>query len=167
MLNKKVKILIFTFFIFVISLCLINKNYAQYNENTDWKVELTSDTKEFSEIQQIKFKVQENENVVIGKIAPGLKGIASIDFNFISVYNDLELKVVIDDTNLFDCFDLKIELDGVEYKSGEILNISHSSSIERMNLILTWIGNDETDYIISSAIEEIEIPIYIEIMQKI
>lgn len=58
MSKSKAKLIAMTFIIFVISIFFINSNFATQINNeevTDWKVSITSDTKDLKDTQEISF----------------------------------------------------------------------------------------------------------------
>lgn len=175
MLKSKVKFITITFLIFVISFAISQNNYGEFlkDEVTNWKVVITSDTKELTDTQEIKFRVEENKNVVRGKLAPGLKAEANIEIDFSKVsgkVNMADVQVEIDDSNLADCFKLNLKLDGNKYEQNSIktIKVNENTKIQELTLEIEWInGNDELDTFIGSNVSELRIPIKITVSQHI
>lgn len=182
MFKSKIKLIVITFILFAISLVFINNNYASYmavrknNEVTDWKVAITSDTKDLEDTQKIDFKVENNSNVAKGKIAPGLKAIASVNIDLIGTQGPVDIYATIDDTSLKDTFRLTTKLEGESYTSGEIrtIEIDNKSVFTKENgnkiliLELEWLDNDnENDTILGMNGETITVPVTIRVSQHI
>ena len=184
MFKSNAKLIVMAFIIFVISLLFINNNYAKYvnveknNEITDWKVTITSDTKELKDTQKISFKVKDNPNVVNGKIAPGLKAIATVQIDLIGTKVPVDICAIIDDTTLNNTFKLTTKLDGENYTSGttKTIELENNSVFTKENgnkiiiLELEWINDDnnnKNDTILGIMGGEIEIPITINVKQNL
>ena len=185
MFKRKARFFVFTFIIFVISFLFINNNYARFfnmgnvndNEITNWKVKITADTKELEDIQEISFRVEDNENVVNGKIAPGMKAVAQIEIDITGTKYPVDISATIDDSNLYDCFKLVSKLDGEIYKSETINTIKSENSFFTMEngkriliLELEWKDNyydTEFSTNIGENIETIKVPIRINVTQHI
>ena len=170
MLKSKVNLFTITLLIFVVLFIFTNKDFAKTNETTDWKVIITSDTKDLEKIQQINFKVEENEKVVNGKIAPGGKAIAKVEIDLSQALGNVDIQVLIDDSKLANTFLLTTKLNNEIYHSNQIRKISNNreNQIQELILELEWAGdNDEQDTIIGTTIDSINIPIKIVVSQHI
>lgn len=171
MLKRRVKLVTITFIIFVISFMINNNNYAKImEENTNWKVVITSDTKELSDTREIKFVVEDNKNVVDGKIAPGLKAIAYIEIDFENTSGLADIQVVVDESNIYDCFKLTAKINEEDYDINSIktIKIDEAKVKQEMVLELEWLGNDnKTDTFIGSNINEIKVPVTIVVSQHV
>lgn len=89
MFKSKAKIIAIASFIFVTFMLFFNTTYGKYmnignlnkDEVTNLKLELANGTKDFKDTHEISFKVEDSPNVANGKIAPGLKAIATIEID--------------------------------------------------------------------------------------
>ena len=172
MLKSKVKFITITFLIFVVSFSIVQNNYGKYfnEEITNWRVVITSDTKELKDTQEIKFKVEDNSNVVNGKIAPGLKDRAGLEIDFSDFVGMADIQLLIDDSSLLECFKLKVKLDGETYEPDSIRTIylDGNNQIKKVFLEIEWLGNNnELDTSIGVNINELKIPITVNVSQHI
>lgn len=182
MFKSKTKLVVTTFILFVIPLLFISNNYANYmligkdNEIADWKVTITSDTKDLEDTQKIDFKVEDNSNVVKGKLAPGLKATANVEIDLTGTKVPVDISATIDDTALNETFRLTAKLDGKDYKTGTIktIQIENNSSFTKENgnkilaLELEWINNDnKNDTILGMVGQTITVPVRINVRQHI
>jgi len=174
MLKSKVKFITITFLIFVISFAIAQNNYGKcLEEVTNGRVVITSDTKELKSTQEIKFQVEENKNVVRGKIAPGLKAKATIEIDFSEVYQTMDMadiQIEMDDSNLADCFQLTMKLNDETYKQETIQTIAlqENNRVQELVLELEWFGkDDELDTWIGSRLTELKVPVTIYVAQHI
>ena len=163
--------LITTFIIFVVSFMFIQNIYAnssalfRKDEAADWKVVITSDTKDFKDTHKIKFETRNNPNIVNGKIAPGSIAVATSKIDLSTISEDIILKVKIDNTNnIPDCFKITSKLDGEDYE----LNTNKIISSEKSELLLTleleWCNdNDEVDSLIGYSTDTIDVPFSVEV----
>lgn len=165
--KNKSKVFVFTFFILFIFFATLNYVYAQNNEIVDdWKVTITNNTKEINDTHKIKFKVEENKDVVQGKIAPGMKMTAEIEINLEQVEGFVDIELKIDDSKLNNAFTLNTKLDEKTISTQKITKIE-SGSIRKIVLELIWNENNIEDTIIGTNAETIEIPIQINVLQHI
>ncbi len=180
MFKSKFQKFVIAFSIFVITLLFLsNINYANYfsfenNDKTDWRVVITSDTKEISDKQEIKFKVEENKNVVNGKIAPGLKATSSIEIDIAKTKVPVDIKVIADTSNLPNSFKLTSKLNGENYALGSNKTISPLNSKEFtekdgkiiLTLELEFVSSEENT-IIGTSVDKITLPITLNIREHI
>ena len=156
MSKSKAKLIAMTFSIFVISIFFINNNFATVAGNeeiTDWKVTITSDTKDLEDTQEISFKVQDNANVVSNKIAPGVKAIATIEVNVVGTKFPVEITLNADDAYLNNSFKLTAKLDDEVYSLGttKVFELQKGSAFTESNgkkifkLELEWQNNDQSE----------------------
>ena len=183
MFKSKVKMITIAFMIFVISLIYANNNYAKIdnlenNEVANWSVVIASDTKDLKDTQEINFKVQDNPNVVKGKIAPGLKALASIEIDLRKTKVPVDIKATVDDSKLQECFKLTAKLDGKDYLLGSTETIELGDNKEFteekgkrvLTLEIEWVNDvnyNEIDTIIGNTVDSINLPITISIEQHI
>ena len=170
MLRSKIKIITVTFFLICIaSFICIKTNYAKYDEVSEWKVSITSDTKDLEEKHEIKFKVDENVNVVRGKIAPGLKASATIKVDLSKFKKDVDIRILAEQKELLDGFNLRFKLNGEIYNLNSIAEIKYDeiNPIQIITLELEWLGNDRIDTYIGSTIDVLKIPITVNVLQHI
>ena len=167
MQKSKANVFVTAFIIILISFTSLNYVYAKNSEIKDnWNVTITNDAKEINDTHKIKFEVQKNKNVVLGKIAPGMKATAEIEINLqkVNEFEDIELEI--DDSKLNDVFLLnaKFNDENISSKSKKKVN---AGKIEKVLLELIWKGKDIEDTEIGINISSIEIPVKIKVLQHI
>ena len=167
--NKSKKIiLIFSIFSIILSV-LITKSYAKFynEESNDWNVKITCDTKDlsFENTERIEFKVEENENVLKGKIAPGMKAVATMELDLTGNKYSVDFKMEADDEYLLmNNFDLKYYLDDEIYEIGSNKLIeADEAGIKVIKIELEWLNNG--NYI--PNLDKISLPINISVNQHI
>ena len=167
MQKSKANVLVTAFIIILISFTSLNYVYAKNSEIKDnWNVTITNDAKEINDTHKIKFEVQKNKNVVLGKIAPGMKATAEIEINLQKVNGFEDIELEIDDSKLNDVFLLnaKFNDENLSSKSKKKVN---AGKIEKVLLELIWNGKDIEDTEIGINIASIEIPVKIKVLQHI
>lgn len=167
MQKSKANVFVTAFIIILISFTSLNYVYAKNSEIKDnWNVTITNDAKEINDTHKIKFEVQKNKNVVLGKIAPGMKATAEIEINFQKVNGFVDIELEIDDSKLNDVFLLnaKFNDENLSSKSKKKVN---AGKIEKVLLELIWNGKDIEDTEIGINIASIEIPVKIKVLQHI
>ena len=168
MLKSKKKILGITFIIFVISFLFIKNLYAGNisDENTNWKVAITSDTKDLKDTQEISFKPENNPNVVDGRIAPGMKAKAEIEIDLSKINEKVEAIITVDKTTLPQQFSLTAYIDGEKYTLGEKVQLEGKSK-RKVILELKWNNYSESDEILGNTLEKISVPFTVTVNQII
>ena len=176
-----------TFVIFATFILLINVSFGKdsikrnisNNKNVNWKVAITSDTKDsfFENTQEITFKTPDNLDVVEGKFAPGMTAIAELELDLIGTNVPVEFSAKIDKNNLlYKNFKLTATLDGENYNFGrtKLIELENNSPFNASNgkkilqLQLEWKSySNEMDNIIGSLGENIKIPITMNLKQHI
>ncbi len=167
MQKSKANVFVTAFIIILISFTSLNYVYAKNSEIKDnWNVTITNDAKEINDTHKIKFEVQKNKNVVLGKIAPGMKATAEIEINLQKVNGFEDIELEIDDSKLNDVFLLnaKFNDENLSSKSKKKVN---AGKIEKVLLELIWNGKDIEDTEIGINIASIEIPVKIKVLQHI
>ena len=167
MQKSKASVFVTAFIIILISFTSLNYVYAKNSEIKDkWNVTITNDAKEINDTHKIKFEVQKNKNVVLGKIAPGMKATAEIEINLQKVNGFVDIELEIDDSKLNDVFLLnaKFNDENLSSKSKKKVN---AGKIEKVLLELIWNGKDIEDTEIGINIASIEIPVKIKVLQHI
>ena len=167
MQKSKVNVFVTAFIIILISFTSLNYVYAKNSEIKDnWNVTITNDGKDINDTHKIKFEVQKNKNVVLGKIAPGMKATAEIEINLQKVNGFVDIELEIDDSKLNDVFLLnaKFNDENISSKSKKKVN---AGKIEKVLLELIWNGKDIEDTEIGINIASIEIPVKIKVLQHI
>jgi len=167
MQKSKANVFVTAFIIILISFTSSNYVYAKNSEIKDnWNVTITNDAKEINDTHKIKFEVQKNKNVVLGKIAPGMKATAEIEINLQKVNGFVDIELEIDDSKLKDVFLLnaKFNDENLSSKSKKKVN---AGKIEKVLLELIWNGKDIEDTEIGINIASIEIPVKIKVLQHI
>lgn len=156
--------------IFSILLCLfITNSYANISneENKDWNVKITSDAKDlsFEKTEEINFKVEENENVAKGKIAPGMKATATIELDLTGNKYSVDFKMDADEEYLLkNNFNLKYYLDDEIYELGSSKLIdAEDAGIKIIKIELEW--SKDGRYI--QGLDRISLPININVEQHI
>ena len=125
MQKSKANVFVTAFIIILISFTSSKYVYAKNSEIKDnWNVTITNDAKEINDTHKIKFEVQKNKNVVLGKIAPGMKATAEIEINLQKVNGFVDIELEIDN----DIFSYYIQ-------ENEKENELTQSQIERLNKI--------------------------------
>ena len=167
MQKSKVNVFVTAFIIILISFTSLNYVYAKNSEIKDnWNVTITNDGKDINDTHKIKFEVRKNKNVVLGKIAPGMKATAEIEINLQKVNGFVDIELEIDDSKLNDVFLLnaKFNDENISSKSKKKVN---AGKIEKVLLELIWNGKDIEDTEIGINIASIEIPVKIKVLQHI
>lgn len=156
-----------TFIILFISLTTLNYVYAKNNEIVDdWEVTITNDTKEINDTHEIKFKVEKNNDVVPGKMAPGMKATAEIVINLEKVKGFVDIEVKTDDSKLNRAFKLNTKLDEKSISTQNFTKIE-SGSIRKIALELIWDENNIENTKLGTNAETIVVPIQINLLQHI
>lgn len=167
MQKSKANVFVTAFIIILISFTSSNYVYAKNSEIKDnWNVTITNDAKEINDTHKIKFEVQKNKNVVLGKIAPGMKATAEIEINLQKVYGFVDIELEIDDSKLNDIFSLNVKFDD-EYLSSKNKKKVKAGKIQKVFLELIWDENDLEDTELGINTDSIEIPIKIKVLQHI
>ena len=167
MQKSKVNVFVTAFIIILISFTSLNYVYAKNSEIKDnWNVTITNDGKDINDTHKIKFEVRKNKNVVLGKIAPGMKATAEIEINLQKANGFVDIELEIDDSKLNDVFLLnaKFNDENISSKSKKKVN---AGKIEKVLLELIWNGKDIEDTEIGINAALIEIPIKIKVLQHI
>ena len=167
MQKSKANVFVTAFIIILISFTSLNYVYAKNSEIKDnWNVTITNDAKEINDTHKIKFEVQKNKNVVLGKIAPGMKATAEIEINLQKVNGFVDIELEIDDSKLNDVFLLNAKFNDENLSSKNKKKVN-AGKIEKVLLELIWKGKDIEDTEIGINIASIEIPVKIKVLQHI
>ena len=167
MQKSKANVFVTAFIIILISFTSSNYVYAKNSEIKDnWNVTITNDAKEINDTHKIKFEVQKNKNVVLGKIAPGMKATAEIEINLQKANGFVDIELEIDDSKLNDVFSLNTKFNDENLSSKNKKKVK-AGKIEKVLLELIWNGNDVEDTEIGINIASIEIPVKIKVLQHI
>ena len=124
------------------------------------------------------FKVQDDQNVAKGKIAPGTKAIAKIEIDLRETTSPVKIVADVDKTNISSQFNLTAKIDNEEYEIGteKSLNPENNSfftsrdGIKSLELELEWDysgNNDQIDTEMGIMGGIISIPVTIQVSQKI
>lgn len=180
MYKSKTRLVVVTFIIFVISVLLMNNSFAKNSINnseiTDWKVVITNDTKDLKDTKEISFKIQDNPNVVAGKIAPGVKAVADIEVDLTDTKVPVDIITTVDDSELFKGLQLTAKIDNENYELGttKTIELENKSGFTQKNgkkiitLELKWENNsNDLDTIIGTLGGSIKLPITVEVKQHI
>ena len=186
MYRLKAKKVILTFAIFAIFVLFTTYSFAKYSKRNDnntsnWNVKITSDTKDLTlkKTQDIVFKVENNHNVVNGKIAPGSTAVAKIELDLTGTEYTVDFNLTIDKKYLDSIgFKMTATIDGESYNIGttKILELVKGKAFSEKNgkkeilLKLNWeddYNNKENDTKIGNDCTEIKIPINITVNQHI
>ena len=167
MQKSKVNVFVTAFIIILISFTSLNYVYAKNSEIKDnWNVTITNDGKDINDTHKIKFEVQKNKNVVLGKIAPGMKATAEIEINLQKANGFVDIELEIDDSKLNDVFSLNAKFNDENLSSKSKKKVK-AGKIEKVLLELIWNGNDLEDTEIGINTASIEIPVKIKVLQHI
>ena len=167
MQKSKANVFVTAFIIILISFTSSNYVYAKNSEIKDnWNVTITNDAKEINDTHKMKFEVQKNKNVVLGKIAPGMKATAEIEINLQKVNGFVDIELEIDDSKLNDVFLLNAKFNDENLSSKSKKKVK-AGKIEKVLLELIWNGKDIEDTEIGINIASIEIPVKIKVLQHI
>lgn len=163
MYKSKTRLIVVAIIILTIYTIFLGYVYAKNSEVSDsWDVTITSDAKELREVREIKFKVENDKNVVPGKIAPGLKATSKIDVNLEKAKGKVDIKVTVDKSKVNKEFVLRAFIDGEYYNFGDIKTVDSGSNKE-IYLELEWLnyeGNQDNG-------EELKIPITVLVSQNV
>ena len=163
MYKSKTRLIVVAIIILTIYTIFLGYVYAKNSEVSDsWDVTITSDAKELREVREIKFKVENDKNVVPGKIAPGLKATSKIDVNLEKAKGKVDIKVTVDKSEINSEFVIRASIDGESYNFGDIKTVDSGSNKE-IYLELEWLnyeGNQDND-------EELKIPITVLVSQNV
>ena len=167
MQKSKANVFVTAFIIILISFTSSNYVYAKNSEIKDnWNVTITNDAKEINDTHKIKFEVRKNKNVVLGKIAPGMKATAEIEINLQKANGFVDIELEIDDSKLNDVFSLNTKFNDENLFSKNKKKVK-AGKIEKVLLELIWNGNDLEDTEIGINTASIEIPVKIKVLQHI
>ena len=167
MQKSKANVFVTAFIIILISFTSSNYVYAKNSEIKDnWNVTITNDAKEINDTHKIKFEVQKNKNVVLGKIAPGMKATAEIDIDLQKINGFVDIEIEFDNSKLNDIFSLNVKFDD-EYLSSKNKKKVKAGKIQKVFLELIWDENDLEDTELGINTDSIEIPIKIKVLQHI
>ena len=141
-------------------------------KNQEIDVKITSGTKDLTSknTEEIYFEVQDNPNVAKGKLAPGGIATATLNLQLNEITNPVDFKLDIE-KNLTDNFELKIKVNGKQYKVGEKITFNpEERNVNEIKLILEWKDTENTndlDTVIASTNNRIIVPIKWEISEHI
>ena len=167
MQKSKANVFVTAFIIILISFTSSNYVYAKNSEIKDnWNVTITNDAKEINDTHKIKFEVRKNKNVVLGKIAPGMKATAEIEINLQKANGFVDIELEIDDSKLNEVFSLNTKFNDENLFSKNKKKVK-AGKIEKVLLELIWNGNDLEDTEIGINTASIEIPVKIKVLQHI
>lgn len=167
MLKGKLTVFLTTFVIILLFLTVLKYSYGKKIENdNNWKVVITSDSKEINDTHEIKFKVNKSKDVVEGKIAPGMTATTQIDIDLSKINDYVDIEIEVDDSDLSSVFLLNTKLDGERLTNNKIKNVK-PGEIKKVLLEIRWNGNSVEDTRIGMNDKSIEIPIKIRVVQHI
>lgn len=167
MRRRKTRLFVTAFIFMIISLTTLNYVYAKNNVIMNkWNVTITNGAKDINDTHMIKFEVKRNNDVVLGKIAPGMKATAEIDIDLQKINGFVDIEIEFDNSKLNDVFLLnaKFNDENISSKSKKKVN---AGKIEKVLLELIWNGKDIEDTEIGINIASIEIPVKIKVLQHI
>lgn len=167
MRRRKTRLFVTAFIFMIISLTTLNYVYAKNNVIMNkWNVTITNGAKDINDTHMIKFEVKRNNDVVLGKIAPGMKATAEIDIDLQKINGFVDIEIEFDNSKLNDIFSLNVKFDD-EYLSSKNKNKVKAGKIQKVLLELIWDGNDLEDTELGINTDSIEIPIRIKVLQHI
>ena len=163
MYKSKTSLIVVAIIILTIYTIFLGYVYAKNSEVSDsWDVTITSDAKELREVREIKFKVENDKNVVPGKIAPGLKATSKIDVNLEKAKGKVDIKVTVDKSEINSEFVIRASIDGESYNFGDIKTVDSGSNKE-IYLELEWLNYEGYQ----DNGEELKIPITVLVSQNV
>jgi len=142
-----------------------------------WNVKITSDTKDLTskDTQDIIFKVQDNPNVLPGKMAPGCVATATINLDLTGTKYPVDFTLQVD-MELPHNFCLSVKIDGELYTLGEKILIepvngkvfTDEDGTKEIVSTLVWESDDDTnqDNMMGVFNEKISIPFSWKIEQN-
>ena len=167
--------ILFVAFIFII-LIFSKYSYAKTEkiQNEKWTVKITNLTKDLTlkDTQDIKFVVQDNQNILNGKIAPGITAISVIDIDMMGVTGPVEITLNANTMNIPKDFELSAEIDNEQFEIGKTKlfgeagkRFDNINGNKKIVLKLTWEDNDDNskEY---SDLDSITIPIEVIVRSK-
>ena len=172
----KFKKLIFTSLLYATTLIFIIGIYnsivfahnGDKNESSDWNVRIINGTKDLNNeyAEEVLFEVQDNPNVVKGKMAPGSVAIANIEVDLSQNKYVVDFDMNADLSKLPNCFKLTAKIDGSEYTLGENKTFEAEAGVKSITLTLTW-ENGDNDTLVGFNIDQIRIPVMINVAQHV
>lgn len=167
MRRRKTRLFVTAFIFMIISLTTLNYVYAKNNVIMNkWNVTITNGAKDINDTHMIKFEVKRNNDVVLGKIAPGMKATAEIDIDLQKINGFVDIEIEFDNSKLNDIFSLNVKFDD-EYLSSKNKKKVKAGKIQKVFLELIWDENDLEDTELGINTDSIEIPIKIKVLQHI
>ena len=167
MRRRKTRLFVTAFIFMIISLTTLNYVYAKNNVIMNkWNVTITNGAKDINDTHMIKFEVKRNNDVVLGKIAPGMKATAEIDIDLQKINGFVDIEIEFDNSKLNDIFSLNVKFDD-EYLSSKNKKKVKAGKKQKVLLELIWDGNDLEDTELGINTDSIEIPIRIKVLQHI
>ncbi len=172
----KVKLgkVVLTLAFFVTVLVITLNVFALTSEETvtNWSIKITDDTKDLTEeIQEIKFKVNENSNVVSGKFAPGCVASSKFDLDLVGSNSPVEFTLSVNKSRLSKNINIYAKIDGKDYNLGDEIIISPINNefseidgIKPIELTLVWEDGIEDMSVID---EVLNIPITFTVAEHI
>ena len=145
MRRRKTRLFVTAFIFMIISLTTLNYVYAKNNVIMNkWNVTITNGAKDINDTHMIKFEVKRNNDVVLGKIAPGMKATAEIDIDLQKINGFVDIEIEFDNSKLNDIFSLNVKFDD-EYLSSKNKKKVKAGKIQKVFLELIWDENDLED----------------------
>ncbi len=167
MLKRKVNVFFTTFVIILLFFTIFKYSFGKKIEkDNNWKVVILSDTKEINDTHMIKFEVNKSQDVIQGKIAPGMTAIASIDIDLTKIEEFVDIEIEIDDSEISKSFKLNTRIDG-EILDSNVIKKVESGNIKNVLLEIIWNEDNLEDTKIGINTESIVIPIKIRVLQHI
>ena len=175
---------------------LISSTYARYTTSgtgtgtvqvAKWAVVMKADddTVVTDTTEPITFTVQNNENVVLGKIAPAVTAKAEVELDLTGTEVAVDFDAVINQANIATVFGdsasdvtLTVEVDGAAYTSGTSQTIplvgnaafTAANGKKTVTLTLTWTNNEShnaNDTALGKAAPTLTIPVTLTAKQHI
>ena len=179
----------------ILTVCLyfISGTYARYADSRSgnaqvsvakWAVSITDGESPLNNDFTLPFTVQENENVIAGKIAPGTTATATIELDLTGTEVAVDFEATVDKQNLATVFgdsadDVKVttavtgaatseSTTTIALPEGQAFT-SENGKIE-ITITLTWTNNDEhntSDTTVGKAGSTLDIPVNLTLKQHI
>jgi len=175
MFKSRSKILVISALMLAMIILSLTGVFAKDNNNTGWKVKITTSngTKDLIEnTNDITFEVKNNPNVASGKFAPGTTAEAMIQVDLTGTEYPVEISANIDRSNLkYENFELTTlvdgeKLDGTINFEPEKRAFTSRDGKKNITVMLKW-NESENDTEIGTIGETIKLPITIKVEQHI
>lgn len=187
MTKKSRKAIIFVLMLILIGLYFVSGTYARYTSEitgnvavstANWAVAFKQGTTSISNGFNLAFEVQNNSNVVSGKIAPSVTAKATINVDLTGTEVAVDYTASIDTDALADAFgasadNVTITVNGQDSATGTV-NLVNDAAFTADNgmvpieIAITWENTDSTDVADTAAAgQDLVLPVILTVEQHI